>query len=58
VQCPTEVRATAWQRLVDDLDSDLLDSLTTVEPMSKVPELAAQILAGQTKGRVVIDVSR
>ena len=58
VQCPSEVRATAWQRLADDLDSDLLDSLTTVEPMSRVPELATEILAGQTRGRIVIDVSR
>jgi acrylyl-CoA reductase (NADPH) len=58
VQCPSEVRATAWQRLADDLDSDLLDSLTTVEPMSRVPELAEQILAGQTRGRVVIDVNQ
>ena len=58
VQCPTGVRATAWQRLADDLDPDLLDSLTTVEPMSRVPELADKILAGQTRGRVVIDVSR
>jgi acrylyl-CoA reductase (NADPH) len=57
VQCPTEVRAVAWQRLVDDLDPDLLDRLTTVEPMSKVPGLAEEILAGHTKGRVVIDVS-
>ena len=46
------------ERLADDLDSDLLDSLTTVEPMSRVPELAEQILAGQTRGRIVIDVSR
>jgi len=57
VQCPTDLRATAWQRLADDLDTDLLDSLTTVEPMSKLPELAEAILAGQTRGRVVIDVS-
>jgi hypothetical protein len=44
--------------LNDDLDTDLLDRLTTVEPMSRVPELAAAIVAGQTKGRVVIDVRR
>jgi acrylyl-CoA reductase (NADPH) len=56
VQCPTEERAAAWQRLADDLDSGLLDSLTTVEPMSKVPELAEEILAGRTRGRVVVDV--
>jgi putative YhdH/YhfP family quinone oxidoreductase len=58
VQTPIETRARAWQRLNDDLDTDLLDRLTTVEPMSRVPELAAVIVAGQTKGRVVIDVHR
>jgi NADPH:quinone reductase-like Zn-dependent oxidoreductase len=58
VQTPIETRARAWQRLNDDLDTDLLDRLTTVEPMSRVPELAAAIVAGQTKGRVVIDVHR
>jgi putative YhdH/YhfP family quinone oxidoreductase len=58
VQTPTEIRSRAWQRLNDDLDTALLDSLTTVEPMTKVPELAAAIVAGQTRGRVVIDVNR
>ena len=29
----------------------------TVEPMSKLPELAGQILAGRVRGRVVIDVT-
>ena len=33
------------------------DSMTTVRPMSDVPELAEQILAGRTRGRVVIDTS-
>jgi hypothetical protein len=28
-----------------------------VEPMSKVPQLAQEILAGQVRGRVVIDVN-
>jgi NADPH:quinone reductase-like Zn-dependent oxidoreductase len=58
VQTPTEIRSRAWQRLNDDLDTALLDSLTTVEPMTKVPELSAAIVAGQTRGRVVIDVNR
>jgi hypothetical protein len=31
--------------------------MTTVEPMSRAPELAEAILAGRTKGRVVIDVN-
>ena len=57
VSCPAPVRAEAWRRLGTDLPTDLLDSMTTVEPMTSVPELAERILAGQTRGRVVIDTS-
>ena len=57
VLCPAPVRAEAWRRLGTDLPTDLLDAMTTVEPLSKVPELAEEILAGQTRGRVVIDTS-
>jgi NADPH:quinone reductase-like Zn-dependent oxidoreductase len=56
VACPTPVRAEAWRRLAADLPTGGLDAMTTVEPMSKVPELAEAILAGRTRGRVVIDV--
>jgi putative YhdH/YhfP family quinone oxidoreductase len=58
VSCPTPVRAAAWARLASDLPTELLDAVTTVEPMTKVPELAARILEGQVRGRVVIDTSR
>lgn len=58
VSCPQDVRAEAWRRLGTDLRTDLLDAMTTVEPMSQVPELAERILAGQTRGRVVVDTSR
>jgi acrylyl-CoA reductase (NADPH) len=58
VMCPSDVRETAWQRLASDLPTELLDSMTTVEPMTRVPELAEEILAGRTRGRVVIDTSR
>jgi putative YhdH/YhfP family quinone oxidoreductase len=57
VLCPTALRAKAWQRLSRDLDTGALDAITTVEPMSNVPDLAEAILAGQTRGRVVIDTS-
>jgi acrylyl-CoA reductase (NADPH) len=55
VMCPPALRDQAWQRLGRDLPLELLDEMTTVEPMSKVPELAEDILAGRTRGRVVID---
>lgn len=58
VSCPADVREQAWGRLATDLPIDLLDSMTTVEPMTRVPELAEDILAGRTRGRVVIDTSR
>jgi len=57
VMCPAPVRDEAWARLGTDLATDLLDSMTTVEPLTEVPALAEKILAGQTRGRVVIDTS-
>jgi acrylyl-CoA reductase (NADPH) len=35
-----------------------LHTIYSVEPMSAVPELAQRLLAGQVRGRIVIDVSR
>jgi len=58
VMAPAERRHRAWNRLARDLDTGLLASMTTIEAMSRLPELSAQILAGRTRGRVVIDVKR
>lgn len=55
VMCPYDRRVQAWQRLGQDLSTEHLDAMTTVEPMSKIHALADTILAGQTRGRVVID---
>lgn len=57
VMCPKERRVEAWARLARDLPKDKLMAMTTVEPMSKLPELADRILKGQIRGRVVIDVN-
>ena len=46
VMAPREKRERAWARLARDLDKAKLSSITTVEPMSKLPELANDILAG------------
>ena len=51
-------RARAWKALADLINTDLLASLYEVRPMSELPALGEQILAGQVKGRVVIDVNR
>ncbi len=57
VQCPTPVRAEAWRRLSTDLPRELLDATTTTHPIGDVPRLAEDILAGKTRGRVVVDVN-
>lgn len=54
VMCPMPRRRSAWQRLGQDLSTDLLDSITDVRGFDEVPELAERILAGQTRGRTVI----
>jgi len=58
VMAPMAKRERAWQRLARDLDSFKLKQITRVEPMSRLPELAEEILAGKTRGRVVVDVTR
>jgi acrylyl-CoA reductase (NADPH) len=58
VMAPIAKRERAWQRLARDLPAKKLADMTRVEPMSKLVELAASILAGQVRGRVVIDVTR
>lgn len=58
VMAPLARREQAWQRLARDLDPGKLAAMTTIEPMSKLPDLSRQILAGQVRGRVVIDVNR
>jgi putative YhdH/YhfP family quinone oxidoreductase len=55
---PMAKREAAWQRLARDLDPAKLAQMSRVEPMSRLPELAQAILAGSTRGRVVIDVTR
>jgi hypothetical protein len=57
VVAPIALRTEAWARLGRTLPTGLLDSMTTVAPLGQVPELAEEILAGQTRGRVVIDVN-
>lgn len=57
VRVPNPERRAIWARLVQDLPLPLLDSMTTVKPMSEVFELGAAILAGQVRGRTVVDVN-
>lgn len=57
VMASKEQRLAAWSRLARDMDKTKLDAITTVEPMTKLPELAQAIVDGKIRGRVVIDVT-
>ncbi|WP_419918297.1 MDR family oxidoreductase [Candidatus Poriferisocius sp.] len=54
---PAERRAEAWSRLARDLDTTKLDTMTTTIGLADVPAAALQILAGEIRGRVVVDVN-
>ena len=53
---PREKREKAWARLATDLDLGKINSMTSRARLEDVPLLATEILAGQTRGRVVIDL--
>ncbi len=50
-------RRAVWARVASGLPVAQLDAMMAVEPLSRIQELGASILAGQTRGRVVIDVN-
>jgi acrylyl-CoA reductase (NADPH) len=56
VMAPKPKRIAAWDRLARDLDRAKLAELTVTRPWSDVTELAPQIIAGQVRGRVVLEV--
>jgi acrylyl-CoA reductase (NADPH) len=56
VRCPIETRRVAWQRLARQLPAELLEEMAEDVALEDVPTLAEKILAGQTRGRVVVVV--
>ena len=58
VMAPLAVRQEAWQRLSRDLDPTKLDAMTSEVALSAAIPQAAALLAGQVRGRLVVDVSR
>nr|WP_205762449.1 MDR family oxidoreductase [Magnetospirillum aberrantis] len=57
-QCPTPRRVAAWNRLAAEMPLDLLDAMTVEAGLSDLPALGGDILKGQVRGRVVVDVNR
>ncbi|HJM21957.1 MAG TPA: MDR family oxidoreductase [Acidimicrobiales bacterium] len=56
VMCPFEIRDEAWSRLDELIDRKILAEMTTVVGLAEVPQLGSDILAGQVRGRTVVDV--
>ncbi|CAN5232140.1 MDR family oxidoreductase [soil metagenome] len=50
------LRSQAWDRLGSDLDLSLLDAMSQTIGLAEVPSFASRILAGQLRGRTVVDV--
>ena len=55
VETPDALRREAWARLETDLDTGLLDSMTTVIGLADAVTGAERLLAGAVRGRTVID---
>lgn len=58
VYLPRDKRVQAWARLARDLDRKKLAAMTQTIALKDVFHAAADILAGQVRGRLVVDLAR
>src|SRR5262245_30839149 len=56
VMAPKAARVEAWERLARDLDRNKLKAMTETRPISAAPALAADVLAGKIRGRIVLEL--
>lgn len=56
VMCPRPRRLEAWARLAADLDRDKLAAMTTRIGFGQLQQTAVDIMAGQVRGRVVVEI--
>ncbi|MCJ7874414.1 oxidoreductase [Phaeobacter sp. J2-8] len=57
VMQPFENRQRAWARIARDLPMAKLDAMVQPATLAELPQLGRDILKGQVKGRVVVDVN-
>ncbi len=57
VMQPYDNRVRAWQRIAQDLPMNKLEAMVQPATLSDLPKLGVDILKGQVKGRVVVDVN-
>ncbi len=56
VMCPKSRRIDAWARLARDLDKVKLRAISSTIRFDQLPEAAAAIMAGEVRGRVVVEI--
>lgn len=57
VMQPYDNRLRAWKRIASDLPMDKLEAMIKPATLADLPGLGADILKGQVRGRVVVDVN-
>ena len=57
VMQPYDNRVRAWERIAKDLPMGKLEAMVHPATLADLPKLGADILKGQVKGRVVVDVN-
>ncbi|WP_033925821.1 acrylyl-CoA reductase (NADPH) [Sphingomonas sp. 35-24ZXX] len=58
VMAPKALRLAAWDRLARDLDPALIEVIGAEIGLAEAPAMAADLLAGKVRGRVIVDVNR
>ena len=57
VMQPYENRLRAWSRIATDLPMDKLEAMVQTATLADLPDLGRDILKGQVRGRIVVDVN-
>lgn len=58
VMAPGHLRQEAWRRLATDLDPRKIGAMAAEIPLAEAIAAGARIVAGQVRGRLVVDVNR
>jgi acrylyl-CoA reductase (NADPH) len=58
VMAPKQPRMAAWERLSNDLDPTVLDSIADEIALADVVDAAGRLMDGKVRGRIVVDVNR
>jgi len=56
VMAPLAKRQQAWDRLATDLDAAKLEAIADEVPLARAAEMAAKLMAGTVRGRVIVKI--